>query len=85
MKQAIFIWLNLFIDFWIVPLIKLSRPRFMNKPSVLLGMVSIIPYHSTLPSIPLLLCTFVHPLHLSFAGCMHLKASSLSIAAWIPP
>ena len=85
MKQAIFIWLNLFINFWVVPLIKLSRIRFMNKSLVLLGMVLIIPYYPNPPSIPILLCIFGHLLHLSFAGCMHLKASTLTIAAWISP
>ena len=49
-----------------------------------MGMDSPLPNLSNLPSLPPLPCLNAHPLHSSFADYMHLKASSLFIAAWLP-
>ena len=84
MKQEISIWLNLLIAFWIAPFLRLGRLRILNMSLVFMGMDSPLPNLSNLPSFPPLPCLNVHPLHSSFAGYMHLKASSLFIAAWLP-
>ena len=84
MKQEISIWLNLLIAFWIAPFLWLGRLRILNMSLVFMGMDSPLPIFSNLPSLPPLPCLNVHPLHSSFAGYMHLKASSLFIAAWLP-
>ena len=96
MNQAICIWLTLYIETWIVLLIRWRRLCFCLKTMVsclslrwrrhcVWGMGSPIPLHPSHSSSLLIPCIYASPLLLSFASCMLLKSHPPPCAACIPP